>query len=498
MIRVGALAVACYRIGYSVADSGGGFVRPKGATVTAKSEQKGASIHFLRPRARRPDTQAIHFAFRIDNYTHIRRAYGPEVARSALGELNRILADFFRDDGLVTPEPDGRLEVLLWNRDLLGRLPLEPACDNWIQSFCAAIAMVPIECDGQRLHLALSGAWGSADADNLEASEALASCALRALDRVRFMGEEPGHGDGWSARYRSDMAAAAELFDAINVAESVNVFSAIEGPDSYASRGNDISQVALAWQPVRGVGDATGILYHECLIRLIDGDGNSRTPGNLLVSLERLGLVRALDHFVVSAVISELEQNPDVTLAANISAQSAQLDGWWWDVEERLSADRSIAQRLVIEITETAAIPNISAAVAFASRMRALGCMIALDDFGTGFASIRQLLALKPDIAKIDRLFVARAGQSRPDRDAFMHLVGLADALVPIVVAEGIENEEQFTLALEAGAMWQQGYHHGAPGLTRSWRWSPQSLACASRNGFGELLVPPSNPRRSS
>jgi EAL domain-containing protein (putative c-di-GMP-specific phosphodiesterase class I) len=66
------------------------------------------------------------------------------------------------------------------------------------------------------------------------------------------------------------------------------------------------------------------------------------------------------------------------------------------------------------------------------------------------------------------------------------------------VVAEGIENEEQFTLALEAGAMWQQGYHHGAPGLTRSWRWSPQSLACASRNGFGELLVPPSNPRGSS
>lgn len=457
--------------------------------MAGRTEEKGASIHFLRPRARRPDVQSIHFVFRIDNYPHILRAYGPEVARSTVGQLNGILADFFRDDGLVTPEPDGRLEVLLWNRALLGGLPLEKACERWIHSFCAAIAMVPIECGGEQLRLAVSGAWAGVEAGLNDGPDALASCALHALERVRFPGDAPDYGEVWSARYRNDMAAAAELFGAIDAEQMATLFAAIDGQEGSALPRREGRQVALAWQPVRGAGDANGVLYHECLIRLIDDEGNSHPPGGLIEGLERLGLVRALDHYILSSVIAELENNPGVTLGANISAQSAQLDGWWQDIELRLAADRSVAQRLVIEITETTAFPNISAAATFASRMRTLGCMIAVDDFGTGFASVRQLLALKPDIAKIDRFFLARAGQCPRDRAAFMHLVGLADALASIVVVEGVENDEQCKLALEAGAMWQQGCHHGRPGLTRTWRWEPESVASASSRGFRELPV---------
>tara|TARA_R110000868_G_scaffold259743_15_gene518024 strand:- start:1546 stop:2946 length:1401 start_codon:yes stop_codon:yes gene_type:complete len=466
--------------------------------VATQSEEKGASIHFLRPRARRPDGQGVHFVLRIDNYPHLLRAYGPEVARSALGELNRILADFFRDDGLVAPEPDGRLEILLWSPALLGKLPLENACENWVHSFCAAIAMVPIECADERLHLALSGAWTKLESIHLDVHDALASPALHALDRVRFSGEAPGHGDDWIARYRRDMVAAAELFGAIDAQESVNAFAAIDSEEPLEFSHYSARQLALAWQPVRGAGDATGVLYYECLIRLIDSGGGSAPPDGLLESLERLGLVRALDHYILSAVIAELEQHPDVTLAANISAQSAQFDGWWQDIEQRLAADRSVAQRLVIEITETTVMPDIAAAAEFVSRMRSLGCLIALDDFGTGFASIRQLLALKPDIAKIDRLFLARAGLSRQDCAAFTHLVGLADALAPIVIVEGVESDEQCQLAIEAGAMWQQGYHHGRPSLTRTWRWSPEGVAGASLRGSSELRANASASGRSS
>lgn len=462
--------------------------------MATRLEETGAKIHFLRPRAPRPDGNCIHFVLRIDNYPHILRAYGPEVARSALGELNRILADFFRDDGLVTPEPDGRLEVLLWNPALLGKLPIESACENWIHAFCAAIAMAPIACANERLHLALSGAWTRLESAHSDAPDALASCALHALERIRFSGETPDHSDAWIMHYRRDMAAAAEFFGAIDVKESIHVMAAMDSEEGAAHLCRGVRQVGLAWQPVRGVGNATGILYHECLIRLIDSDGNSHPPDGLLESLERLGLVRALDQYIISAVITELEQNPGVMLAANISAHSAQSDGWWRDIEQRLAADRSVAQRLVIEITETAAIPSISAASAFVSRMRSLGCMIALDDFGTGFASIRLLLALAPDIAKVDRLFTARAGQSRRDRAAFTHLVGLANALVPIVIVEGIESDEQCQIALEAGAMWQQGYHHGRPGLIRSWRCSPDSAGSAP--GFAQQSQPLSGTRR--
>lgn len=455
--------------------------------MSARSEgRKGASIHFLRPRARYPDAQGIHFVFRIDNHRHILRAYGSEVARSAVGELNRFLADFFGDDGLVVPELDGRLEVLLWNRALLGALPLESACEAWIHSFCAAVAMVPIECEGQLLHLAVSGAWAGAEMDGYEGLDALASCAQRTLERIRFPGEAPGHGDVWSARYRDDMAAAAEVFSAIGTGQLASGLAAIENQPGFGQPRREGRQVALAWQAVRSAGDVSGILYHECLIRLIDSEGNIHPPSGLLTALERLGLVRALDHYILSAVITELENNPGVTLGANISAQSAQLDGWWQGIEQRLAGDRSLAKRLVIEITETTAMPSISVATAFTSRMRSLGCMIALDDFGAGFTSIRQLLALKPDIAKIDRLFIARAGQSVEERAAFVHLVGLACALVPIVIVEGVENDEQSQLAFEAGGGWQQGYLHDRPSLTRSWRWASEDAASAPWSRFNE------------
>src|SRR5690606_16943897 len=121
---------------------------------------------------------------------------------------------------------------------------------------------------------------------------------------------------------------------------------------------------------VRAAGNGSSILYHECLIRLINSEGGIHPPTGLLRALERLGLVRALDYYILSAVLTELENNPWVTLGANISAQSAQLDGWWQGIEQRLAANRSVAQRLVIEITGTAAIPSVSVAANFASQMR--------------------------------------------------------------------------------------------------------------------------------
>jgi len=456
----------------------------------------GANIHFLHRRPSPPGSVAVHFIFRIDNYPHILRAYGAEVARSALAEVNRIFADSIRDDGLVTPEPDGRLEVLLWNRTLLGQQPLAKACDNWIHSFCSAIAMVPLDCSGERLLLSVSGAWAGAELGKDDGPDALASSALHALERFRFSGGAPGHGEAWKEHYRADMEAAAGLFGAIEAEEAIDAFGSTEASIHFQPARSDSRQVALAWQPVRGVGGAIGILYHECLIRLIGSDGKSHPPGGLPEALERLGLVRALDHYVISAVIAELEQQPDVTLGVNISAQSTRFDGWWQDIAQRLTRNRPVAQRLVIEITETTPIPSITEATTFASRMRSLGCMIAIDDFGAGFASIRQLLALKPDIAKIDSFFVARAARSAQDRAAFMHLVGLADALVPLVVVEGIENDDQCQLALEAGALWQQGYHHGHPSLTRRWRWGIESAGLSG--SLNELLANASVAGRSS
>lgn len=444
--------------------------------MVAASTCATADMPALRRSIPSGDNRAIHFVLRIDNLPHVRRAFGPEAARAAVVAVQRMLVAILRDDGVVVPDSEGQFDLLLCNPELLGPLPRDLACAAWVHAFCAERALVPIDCGGQALHLVMSGDWTVLPAD-LASPACGTRLAAAVPGSVRpFAGDAIGHGEAWCARYRQDMAAAAGLFAALAARRSDTGFAA--RPDAQASllAPRAHPEIALAWQPIGHAGDASGILYHECLIRLVDADGNGRSPEDVVASLERLGLIRALDQFVVTSVIDELERQPDIRLAANISAQSAVADGWWRQIERRLAADRSVAQRLVIEITESAAIPCIASAVAFVARMRALGCLIALDDFGAGFASVRQLLALAPDIAKVDRLFVGRAAISRQARAAFEHLVGLAQAVAPIVIVEGIETAEQSALALEAGAVWQQGYHHGQPSLARNWRWSAPAI----------------------
>lgn len=420
--------------------------------------------------------QAIHFVLRIDNLHHVRWAFGPEAARSAVATVQRMLVAILRDDGVVVPDSDGRFDLLLCNPELLGPMPLELACAAWVHAFCAERALVPIDCGGHALHLVMSGDWTVLADDPAFPASGTGPAARTPGSGRAFAGDVIGDDEAWRARYRQDMAVAAGLLAALAARRSDRGFAARSGAQASLGVPCPHPEIALAWQPICHADDASGILYHECLIRLVDADGNGRSPEDVVASLERLGLIRALDQFVVTSVIDELERQPDIRLAANISAQSAVSDGWWRQIERRLAADRSVAQRLVIEITESAAIPCIASAVAFVARMRALGCLIALDDFGAGFASVRQLLALAPDIAKIDRLFVGRVAISRQARAAFEHLVGLAQAVAPIVIVEGIETAEQSGLALAAGAVWQQGYHHGQPSLARNWRWSAPTV----------------------
>ena len=77
---------------------------------------------------------------------------------------------------------------------------------------------------------------------------------------------------------------------------------------------------------------------------------------------------------------------------------------WWDEIKERLRCAPDLARRLVVEITETAAIPDISDAARLVSDLRRVGCRVAIDDLDAGFASVRQLLALAPDIVKIENI----------------------------------------------------------------------------------------------
>lgn len=225
-------------------------------------------------------------------------------------------------------------------------------------------------------------------------------------------------------------------------------------------------RLGLAVQSVRSVKD-NAQLYSECLTRIFVSDDGSDVlaPSAFIPAIERLGLSRVFDRFVVLQTIETLRRDPDACLGCNISAQSAVDDEYWVSVFETLKAEPDVARRLVVEVTETAALCDVDIVRGFVARLQKLGCRFALDDFGAGHSSVGQVFALRPDIVKIDGSFLRDTAEKNVDEAFLSHVIGLLVSLTAQVVVEGVESEEDLILSRRVGAHWVQGYHIDRPGL---------------------------------
>src|SRR6516162_6011559 len=136
---------------------------------------------------------------------------------------------------------------------------------------------------------------------------------------------------------------------------------------------------------------------------------------------------------------------------------------WLRSLTSLLRHRGDIAHRLVIEITETAALVDIAESARFVGTLRDTGCRVALDDFGAGHTSLRYLQMLPVDIVKIDGSLVRNLA-SRPQTRIFLrHLLGLIKGLGSTTVAECVENAEDAALLRAEGIGYLQGHHFGRP-----------------------------------
>lgn len=297
--------------------------------------------------------------------------------------------------------------------------------------------------------VSVSGAIGCVSAERQEAMLVEASRRpvtikmQQIVPRLRFSCDEPDRlvacSDLDAVQYRMDMCAAALAYEAL-----------------------DAGNMHFAEQPIVGTGDRAPTLYYECLARLNDSDGAVILPGAYIGALERLGLMRAFDRHVVREVVRQLHDRPDVVLGCNISALSAADDIWWTSALAELRRHPDVAQRLVIEITETAALPCRADAIAFIAAIRETGARVAIDDFGAGHSSAEFAREAKVDIVKIDGSYV-RNRRSDKGQHMLAELVSLVGELAPAVVVEGIESAADLQAALATGAHYFQGYHFQAP-----------------------------------
>ena len=227
-------------------------------------------------------------------------------------------------------------------------------------------------------------------------------------------------------------------------------------------------RIALAFEPVAEA-KTRKIAFYECLMRVDRSDGRIAHANEIIPVAERVGLIRMLDYRVLELVVNELATAPGLKASVNVSPASTVDPDWWTGLGALLRANSSAAERLIIEITETAAIHDIDVARGFVTRVKDLGCRIAIDDFGAGNTSFRNLRKLGVDIVKIDGAFVQKIVKSNDDR-AFTHaLIDLSRRLGLMTVGEWVQDEEAARLLSEWGCDYLQGSLIGLASDTRPW-----------------------------
>lgn len=227
-------------------------------------------------------------------------------------------------------------------------------------------------------------------------------------------------------------------------------------------------RIALAFEPVVEA-KTRDISFYECLMRVRRSDGRIAHAHEIIPVAERVGLMRMLDYRVLELVVNELADAPLLSASVNVSPASAVDPDWWAGLGGLLRANTSAAERLIIEITETAAIQDVGDARGFVTRVKDFGCRIAIDDFGAGHTSFRNLRKLGVDIVKIDGAFVQNIVKSSDDR-AFVHtLIDLSHRLGLKTVAEWVQDEEAALLLSDWGCDCLQGALIGLASDARPW-----------------------------
>lgn len=268
----------------------------------------------------------------------------------------------------------------------------------------------------------------------------------------------------------------------VNRGDQFNIYVPCERKDSERQRNIAIAdeiiralnerRMMIALQPIVTSRSHEPELY-ECLLRMRLLDGTVMSACEFIDVAEQFGLVKLIDYRVLELAIEMLRASPKIKLALNVSASTTADPQWMAELVGFTGKDRSITERLTVEITETVAISDVKAAVKFVSSLKELGCRVALDDFGAGYTSFRSLRELGVDMVKIDGSFIQNLGSDAEDQMFVRTLIELARSLGVVTVGEWVSDQKTVELLEKAGVSYMQGYFFGKPELYKAPNQSP-------------------------
>ncbi len=208
--------------------------------------------------------------------------------------------------------------------------------------------------------------------------------------------------------------------------------------------------------------DAALSPYCELLVRMVDDDGSLIAPGKLIPSAERFRQMPEIDRWVIHNALKLISQvgtsSGLASFAINLSGQSLGQPDLLEYVKREILRSGVRPQLLTFEITETAAIQNISHAGQFMSELKRMGCQFALDDFGSGLSSFGYLKTLPVDYLKIDGSFVRNMLRDHHDHSIVVAITQIAKTLGIRCVAEFVGDHDTVIALKEIGVDYGQGF----------------------------------------
>ncbi|WP_313954235.1 EAL domain-containing protein [Accumulibacter sp.] len=376
----------------------------------------------------------------IDDFESINRLLGHEVGDRVLVEIGRRLGDILREGDVLARLGGDEFGVVL-------TIPGLPSAGSWDEIAARLLAALrPALVTGDHLiEVTPSIGIASFPDDGTEPGELLVYAASATRKAKREGGDTAARFDrALSAEHSERREWLAELRHAV-----------------------EKNELLLHYQPQLSL--LTGaVIGVEALLRWQHPVQGLIPPGRFIPMAEESGLIVSIGEWVVAEACRQMHEwldagLPPIKVAVNLSARHFRSGNLFTSVSDALAVHQIDPRTLELEITEGAMMHDVGVASRAIQRLKEIGLRLSLDDFGTGYSSLAYLSRFPIDVVKIDQSFVRDITCNPGNAAIAQAIIAMSHKLGKVVLAEGVETEEQMHYLRRNDCDEMQGYFFSQP-----------------------------------
>jgi diguanylate cyclase (GGDEF)-like protein/PAS domain S-box-containing protein len=375
--------------------------------------------------------------FDLDEFKTINDHFGHRAGDALLIRVAGEVSGLTRRNEMLFRLGGDEFAVLMPGAD---RAQAEALAERIVRS----IAQIPFRFEGQSLHISSSLGIAFHPEHGIDQDQ-LVACADAAMYQAKQAGK-----NAWRA-YRADLDTTPEMVNRLSWNERL-------------ARALEHDLFELHFQGVYHTRDRR-LGHLEALIRLRDeASGDLIPPGLFIPVAEKSNKILEIDRWVLRQAVRLLAELPHAPpIAVNLSGRSFDDPSLPNFINELLRKHQTDPARLLIEITETAAVSDLTDAERFIEALKQTGCGVCLDDFGAGFASFAYLKHIRVDTIKLDGMFIRNLPHDHDNQVFVRGMVEVARGLGKTTIAECVEDEATLKLLADLGVDKAQGFHLDKP-----------------------------------